>query len=77
MIAVIGAGVAGLTAAKVLQESGLECQVFDASDAIGGRVRSDRVGGFVLDNDHTATSSIEAAMKSGERAAKQVKFRPG
>ncbi len=45
----IGAGLAGLTAAKVLQESGLEFQVFEASDAIGGRVRSDRVGGFILD----------------------------
>lgn len=46
---VVGAGVAGLSAARVLGEAGVRVRVLEASDAVGGRVRSDVVDGFVLD----------------------------
>ena len=46
---VIGAGLAGLTCAKVLAESGTEVIVFEASDGVGGRVRTDERDGFLLD----------------------------
>ncbi len=49
MIAVIGAGLAGLTCAKVLHEAGAEYCVLDSADEVGGRVRSDRTQGFILD----------------------------
>lgn len=49
MIAVIGAGLAGLTCAKVLHEAGAEYCVLDSADEVGGRVRSDRQQGFILD----------------------------
>lgn len=48
-VAVVGAGVAGLTCARALVELGTPVRVFEASDAVGGRVRSDRVEGFCLD----------------------------
>ncbi len=46
---VVGAGLAGLTCAKVLRERGAEVAVFEASDDIGGRVRTDEKDGFLLD----------------------------
>jgi phytoene dehydrogenase-like protein len=46
---VVGAGLAGLTCAKVLRERGAEVAVFEASDGVGGRVRTDERNGFLLD----------------------------
>lgn len=48
-IAVVGAGLAGLSAARRLHQAGRDVQIFEASDGVGGRVRSDRVDGFILD----------------------------
>lgn len=48
-VLVIGAGVAGLACAHDLLAAGLDVQVVEASDAVGGRMRSDRVGEFVVD----------------------------
>ena len=48
-VAVIGGGLAGLSAALTLQEAGEEVELFEASDGIGGRVRSDYIDGFICD----------------------------
>jgi len=48
-VAVIGAGLAGLVAASTLTRAGRDVTVLEASDGIGGRVRSDVVDGFTLD----------------------------
>jgi phytoene dehydrogenase-like protein len=48
-VVVIGAGLAGLTAALDLAEEGLTPLVLEASDGVGGRVRTDVVDGFRLD----------------------------
>ena len=48
-VIVVGAGLAGLTCAKVLHERGAEVVVFEASDGVGGRVRTDVKEGFLLD----------------------------
>src|SRR4028118_1249618 len=48
-ILIVGAGVAGLVCARTLLRAGHEVVVLEASDGVGGRVRSDRVDGFVLE----------------------------
>jgi phytoene dehydrogenase-like protein len=47
--AIVGAGLAGLNCAAVLERAGLNVIVLEASDAPGGRVRTDVVEGFRLD----------------------------
>ena len=49
MIVIIGAGVAGLTCAKYLKDKSIEALVLEASDQVGGRVRTDTIEGFRLD----------------------------
>ncbi|MEV0390764.1 NAD(P)/FAD-dependent oxidoreductase [Nonomuraea sp. NPDC050643] len=48
-VVVVGAGMAGLACAVRLHEAGLPVRVLEASDGVGGRVRTDVVGGFRLD----------------------------
>lgn len=48
-VVVVGAGIAGLACAADLQAAGLQVKVLEASDGVGGRMRSDRVDGFVID----------------------------
>ncbi len=44
MIIIIGAGLAGLTCAKDLVQAGKDVLVLEASDQVGGRVRTDIPG---------------------------------
>ncbi|MEM8903157.1 MAG: NAD(P)/FAD-dependent oxidoreductase [Actinomycetota bacterium] len=48
-VVVIGAGLAGLACAKELDRAGIGCTVLEASDGVGGRVRTDVVDGHRLD----------------------------
>src|SRR6188508_2210504 len=48
-IVVVGAGLAGLACAQRLTAAGLEVIVLEASDAVGGRVRTDEIDGFRCD----------------------------
>lgn len=48
-VGVIGAGLAGLSAALTLQEAGREVVIYDGSDRVGGRVATDYIDGFTLD----------------------------
>jgi phytoene dehydrogenase-like protein len=48
-VVVIGAGLAGLTAALHLERRGVEVTILEAADDVGGRVRTDVVDGFLLD----------------------------
>jgi len=48
-VVIIGAGMAGLAAARELHRSGRSCLVLEGGDGPGGRVRSDLVDGFRLD----------------------------
>lgn len=46
---IIGGGISGLTCAKYLNEKGYSFMLLEGSDALGGRVRTDKVDGFLLD----------------------------
>lgn len=46
---VIGAGLAGLAAARQIKSHGKSVIVLEAQDGVGGRVRTDKVDGFLLD----------------------------
>ena len=48
-VVIVGAGLAGLACAQDLTHAGLECAILEASDGIGGRVRTDVVDGYRLD----------------------------
>lgn len=48
-VVVVGAGLAGLACAVELHEVGTEVVVLEASDAVGGRVRTDNIDGFIVD----------------------------
>lgn len=48
-VIVVGAGAAGLACAADLAVAGLAVRVLEASDAVGGRMRTDRHRGFLLD----------------------------
>lgn len=46
---IIGGGISGLTCAKYLNEKGYSFMLLEGSDALGGRVRTDKVDSFLLD----------------------------
>jgi phytoene dehydrogenase-like protein len=48
-VIIVGAGLAGLSCARELQAHGISFQIVEASDGVGGRVRTDEVDGFLLD----------------------------
>ena len=48
-VLIVGAGISGLTCALRLHEAGIPVHVIEASDGVGGRVRTDRVDDFLLD----------------------------
>jgi phytoene dehydrogenase-like protein len=48
-VAVAGAGLAGLVAARHLADAGADVTVFERHETVGGRVRSRRQDGFTLD----------------------------
>lgn len=49
-IHIIGAGVSGLIAAKVLEDNGYHPVLIEATDRVGGRVKTDTVEGYQLDH---------------------------
>lgn len=48
-VVIVGAGLAGLCCARELHRAGVPVQILEASDGVGGRVRTDVVDGFRLD----------------------------
>ncbi len=78
-VAVVGAGLAGLAAARVLAAAGREVAVLEASDGVGGRVRTDIVDGFQLDRGFQVllTAYPEAKRQLDLAALDLQPFRPG
>jgi len=78
-IIIIGAGIAGLTAAKILKAAGRKIIILEASDAPGGRVRTDNYKGFLLDRGFQVllTGYPEAKMFLDYKALNLCSFSPG
>ncbi|WP_411285951.1 NAD(P)/FAD-dependent oxidoreductase [Lapillicoccus sp.] len=63
-VVVVGAGLAGLECARSLLRRGLAVEVLEASDAVGGRVRTDRVDGFLVDRGFQVINPSYPALRS-------------
>lgn len=62
-VVVVGAGLAGLTCAIYLQRNGLQVTLLEASDRVGGRVKSDSVNGFLFDHGFQVINPNYAEIK--------------
>ena len=78
-VVIVGAGLAGLSCALSLEAAGLSVSLLEASDAPGGRVRTDMVEGFRLDRGFQVmlTAYPEAKRLLDFEALQLKKFEPG
>ncbi|MFE9835556.1 NAD(P)/FAD-dependent oxidoreductase [Streptomyces sp. NPDC005551] len=78
-VLVVGAGLAGLACARDLADAGLDVRLLEASDAVGGRMRTDRVDGFVVDRGFQVfnTSYPQARRRLLLRDLRLRPFTPG
>ncbi len=78
-VIVVGAGMSGLVAALELQRRGLSVHVVEASDDVGGRVRTDAFNGFLLDRGfQVVLTAYPEVRRCLDFAALQLReFEPG
>lgn len=78
-IHIIGAGISGLTAALTLEKKGYKPVIIEATDRVGGRVKTDIIKGYQL--DHGFQVLLEAYPKAKEyldyKALELQSFLPG
>jgi phytoene dehydrogenase-like protein len=78
-VIVVGAGLAGLACASDLVAAGAAVRVLEAGDAVGGRMRTDRQAGFLLDRGFQVfnTSYPQVRRRVDLRALQLRPFTPG
>ncbi len=64
-VAILGAGISGLAAAWKLDSLGHDVTVFEASSDIGGKIKTDKVGDYLLESGpHAIMPSYTALLKA-------------
>ncbi len=78
-VLIVGGGLAGLCCALRLHVAGISSRIFEASDGVGGRARTDTVDGFLLDRGFQVllTAYPEARQVLDYRSLELVHFEPG
>ncbi|MGW2202808.1 NAD(P)/FAD-dependent oxidoreductase [Streptomyces sp. NPDC001774] len=78
-VVVVGAGAAGLACAGDLCAEGLRVSLLEAGDAVGGRMRTDRVAGFTADRGFQVfnTSYPQVKRRIDLKALRLRPFTPG
>ncbi|MCX5403128.1 FAD-dependent oxidoreductase [Streptomyces sp. NBC_00335] len=74
-VIVIGAGAAGLACTADLLAGGLRVSLVEASDAVGGRMRTDRSSGFVTDRGFQVLNTAYPQVKR-RLALRPLRLRP-
>ena len=62
-VAIVGAGLAGLTCARHLEAAGVDVRILEADDDIGGRVRTDVIDGFRCDRGFQVLNPAYPALR--------------
>ena len=78
-VVVVGGGISGLVCARRLQQAGLETTILESSPRLGGRMVSDTVEGFVLDQGFQVYFDAypSASLELDETALQLRAFEPG
>jgi phytoene dehydrogenase-like protein len=78
-VCVVGAGVAGLVAAIELEKAGKSVTIFEATDRVGGRVKTDYIDGYQFDHGFQVllTAYPEVSRYLDKEALKLNYFKPG
>ena len=78
-VVIVGAGLAGLACGLDLVSAGVPVRIVEAADAVGGRMRTDRQGGFLLDRGFQVfnTAYPQVKRRIDLRALQLRAFTPG
>lgn len=78
-VVVVGAGLAGLQCARTLTAAGLQVVVLEAADAVGGRVRTECIDGFLCDRGFQVLNPAYPAVRRSVdlEALELQQFAPG
>ena len=63
-VAVVGGGIAGLTAAYRLKQRGTRVVVYEAGDRVGGSIRTERRDGYIAELGPNALASPSPALRA-------------
>ena len=62
-VLIVGGGLGGLTCARELRRYGIDVTLLEATDGVGGRVRSDHLNGYILDRGFQVLFDAYPAVK--------------
>ncbi|NOX87516.1 MAG: protoporphyrinogen oxidase, partial [Calditrichaeota bacterium] len=63
-VAIIGAGISGLTTAYLLQKSGCQVQVFEKNNHVGGSIVTEKKDGFLIDLGPNSTLETSEELRN-------------